>query len=1112
MSPNPVAASRVLYALFVVSGAAGLMYESIWSRYLGLFVGHGAYAQILVLVIFLGGMSLGAHLVGRRSERVRDPLVWYARVELLVALIGLVFHAVFVGATELAYDALFPRLPGGAVLVAKWVLAGALILPQSVLLGATFPLMSAGAIRRSPGEPGRVLALLYFANSLGAAAGVLLAGFVLLAWVGLPGTLEVAAACNVAVAVGAYLVARLAPVAGEAPAPAPADALPATSDATPATPTGRRASPLTRALLLVAFGTAAASFVYEVAWIRMLSLVVGSATHSFETMLAAFILGLALGAFWVRRRADRFADPVRALALTQCVMGALAIATLPVYAATFHLMAGLLDALDLTESGYRVFTVARFALCLAVMLPATFCAGITLPLITRVLVVHGEGEGAIGRVYAVNTLGSIVGAALAGLVLMPLVGLKWLLVGGAMVDVALGLALLGGWGRERVEPERAGPERVEPEREGRARVGRLGWGGGGNGGGGYGGEERTGRGRRVRWAERVGGNGEGGVPVAGVFVAGLLGVAALTPLDHAVLTSGVYRYAAVTEPGTYAVPFYRDGRTATVSVRRHQRSQMVTLATNGKPDASLSSEWIGAGRDTTPAALAAVRARRPLTGDQVTQALLPLLALAHAPRAGSAAVIGQGSGMTSHLLLGSPHLRDVATIDIEPEMIRGSRHFYPGNRRVFDDPRSHFVTDDAKAYFASAHRTFDVILSEPSNPWVSGVSGLFTDEFYARVKGYLAPGGVFGQWLHLYEIDDRLVLSVLAAVHRHFPAYTVYMASRADIFVVATTGAAVPTPDWRVVDYPGVARDLARTPPLDAETLGGLRLADRAALAPLLDRWRPVNSDFHPVLDLGAERTRFLKRSARGFRELHLGRFDPVAGMRGWRVDFAESPTAAMEMPRAESRARAAAIRLAWQSYAPDGVPGDGGEAPFLPLGARRRARCATRSTAAPRSSRRSPRAARRPTGTTSCATRSTSRTTCTPAPPGWSTRRSTGTWSATSTARGRRARPSRRCASRAGSPGTTGRWRARRRGCWCRRSGARTRGCTRSCCTTARWWRRCAWATRRSRASCSPRRPAAPRVRRRSCACCCWPRGSWRAGGARRPIPGDRRPVIGDL
>src|SRR3954470_3433803 len=96
-----------LYAAFVLSGAAGLIYESIWTKYLGLFVGHSAYAQVIVLVIFLGGMSIGALLVGRRTERLARPLLWYAGVELATGIIGLVFHDVFVAITGFAYDTLF---------------------------------------------------------------------------------------------------------------------------------------------------------------------------------------------------------------------------------------------------------------------------------------------------------------------------------------------------------------------------------------------------------------------------------------------------------------------------------------------------------------------------------------------------------------------------------------------------------------------------------------------------------------------------------------------------------------------------------------------------------------------------------------------------------------------------------------------------------------------------------------------------------------------------------------------------------------------------------------------------------------------------------------------
>src|SRR6185436_5805978 len=119
----------LLYAIFLLSGAAGLIYESIWTRYLGLFVGHSAYAQVIVLVIFLGGMSIGSYLIGRRTMRIARPLVWYAVVELMVGAIGLLFHQAFVGTTALAYDSIFPSLGHGPLqTLVKWSIAALLIL------------------------------------------------------------------------------------------------------------------------------------------------------------------------------------------------------------------------------------------------------------------------------------------------------------------------------------------------------------------------------------------------------------------------------------------------------------------------------------------------------------------------------------------------------------------------------------------------------------------------------------------------------------------------------------------------------------------------------------------------------------------------------------------------------------------------------------------------------------------------------------------------------------------------------------------------------------------------------------------------------------------------
>src|SRR5688572_5030709 len=208
------------FAVFTASGFAGLIYQSIWSHYLKLMLGHAAYAQTLVLAIFMGGMAVGAWATSRVSSRLRDPLAVYAGVEVTIGITSLFFHDVFVAMTNLAFDRVIPSLGGpGAVQAFKWSLAALLILPQSVLLGATFPLMTAGVLRLRPARAGYVVAMLYFTNSLGAAAGVLASGFYFIAAAGLPGTLVAAGVINLAVALAMFLL-RPRSLAETAPAPA----------------------------------------------------------------------------------------------------------------------------------------------------------------------------------------------------------------------------------------------------------------------------------------------------------------------------------------------------------------------------------------------------------------------------------------------------------------------------------------------------------------------------------------------------------------------------------------------------------------------------------------------------------------------------------------------------------------------------------------------------------------------------------------------------------------------------------------------------------------------------------------------------------------------------
>ena len=420
----PIRNVQLLFALFTLSGFTGLIYESIWSHYLKLFLGAAAFAQSFVLAAFMGGMALGAWIASRASKRIVNLLAVYGWIEALIGLAALVFHEVFVWLTQASLDSVIPALgsPLGVELY-KYTLCGVLIVPQTVLLGMTFPLMSGAVIRRSPEASGHHLAMLYFTNSIGAAAGALAAAFLLLGWIGMPGTMRMAGLLNIALAAVVLTMAR----AGE---PRPPAAVPV-AGAIPAS------GYLVRLFLAAAFVTGAASFVYEIAWIRMLSLVLGSSFHAFELMLSAFITGLALGGLWIRRRIDHIADPVRFSGMVQLAMGLAALATVFVYHQTFDWMAWALHVLQRSEEAYPLFNLFSHAIAFAVMLPTTFLAGMTLPLFTHVLLRGGHGERAIGQIYSANTLGAIAGVLVAVHLLVPESGVKLTLVLGAAADILL---------------------------------------------------------------------------------------------------------------------------------------------------------------------------------------------------------------------------------------------------------------------------------------------------------------------------------------------------------------------------------------------------------------------------------------------------------------------------------------------------------------------------------------------------------------------------------------------------------------------------------------------------------------------------------------------------
>lgn len=772
----------IFFALFFVSGFSGLIYQSIWSHYLKLFLGHAAYAQTLVLAIFMGGMAIGSLASGLFLNRWRSLLIGYAVVEGIIGVLAIVFHPVFTHVTDLTFTHFLSGMGQSplAVVAIKWGIASLLIFPQSVLLGMTFPLMVGGILRHFPAKPGYTLSMLYFTNSFGAVFGVLASSFVLIGKVGLPGTMLTAGLINIGLAITVWMLVK-----NHVEAVPDASTSTACSSHVPA----ETASVLPNTLLLIAFLTGLSSFMYEIGWIRMLVLVLGGSTHSFELMLASFILGIALGGLWIRNRIDTFADSRVFLGYVQIAMGLAAVLSLWLYHYSFDWMSLLMDSIQRKPSTYNTFLVFSGVISMVIMLPATFFAGMTLPLITRLIMKTKKRENGIGYVYSANTLGAITGIFLSVHLIMPYLGLKNLIFIGASTDLVLGIYLLGF-----------------------ARVSRI-----------------------VRPDFRS-------VAIGLSLVLFSLSLAVVS-FDVSRLSSGVFRHGQVKHD--YDTLFYEDGKTSTVTILESADRRRVIM-NNGKPDASVVMD---------PDA--------PRSNDEPTQILIASYPLFQNTDAKTAAIIGMGSGMSTHAMLTSDTIEQVDTIEMEGKVFEGARYFMPFNERAYNDPRSSLHVEDAKTFFTSHGKHYDIIVSEPPNPWVSGVSTLFSQEFYSRIKRHLNPGGVFTQWIQLYEIDIGLLATVFNALDAEFEDYVVYRANKNDLILMASADRKLEPLSADAFESVALA-DLLET--VQIKTIDDLkvnRVGSKQWLSPLFRRYTTQsNSDYFPILDNGAPKARFARLAA----------------------------------------------------------------------------------------------------------------------------------------------------------------------------------------------------------------------------------------------------------
>jgi len=707
---------RLFLVLYAASGAAALVYEVVWTRLLTLRMGHTVAAASTVLAALMGGLAVGAWLAGSRTRRAPAAnLRVYAALELIVAGCALVLPIALAATVPLLASTYADGDAPARFAILRLTISLVLVGVPAAAMGATFPI-AAEWYALAAADAG----VLYAANTAGAAAGAIAAGFWLIPAIGLRAATMVGVGLSGAAAAGALWIASRGAVAAPDAAEAPRKTN-ATSRASARRNERSRRTPVAapaRAPRLAMTAAAVSGFValvYEVAWTRLVALVIGPTTYAFAIVVAAVVVGLAIGSSAGARLARRSSATLSWLA-TMLTATAVAASAAAWFAAS---RLPLIVAAQVSDPAAAFAPiVVRQAIGVALLLLPMACAlGAVFPL---AVAATSADRTAIGRdaarVYAWNTVGAIGGSLAGGFVLLPAVGLQNVFRISAFIGVAAAAAVLV-----------------------------------------------------------VGRPNAGAHPRAAAAALTLAALGAgwflLAPWDLDLLASGAYKYAPYLRQGTFEsevrswrLAYYRDGAAATVSVR--ELAGMRSLVIDGKVDASNM-------------------------GDMLTQRLLGILPVLLHPHPDQVCIIGLGSGVTVGSALASGGVRRADVVEISPDVVKASELFAQENGRALAAPAVHLIVGDGRSHLLLTDRRYDVIVSEPSNPWMAGIAALFTREFFEAAKARLAPDGVFCQWAHTYDISDGDLRSIVRTFTASFPQSTMWLVGEGDLLLIGTNGASI---------------------------------------------------------------------------------------------------------------------------------------------------------------------------------------------------------------------------------------------------------------------------------------------------------------------------------
>jgi spermidine synthase len=598
-------------------------------------------------------------------------------------------------------------------------------------------------------------------NTFGAVAGALTSAFVFMKLYGVSTTIWIAAGLNIGLASVILVFFR-----NQWAYTHLAEALP---------PAEKESRFYTPEVILILGGfcvTGIASLIYQVAWTRIFSLLLGSSVYAFSLILTAFILGLAFGTLVFSRIVGRFADLKKVFGWLQVGIGLSALAALPFFGKVplVNRWVYLNWGLDFSSIQW-----SNFLIILALIFVPTFLMGAQFPVVVRLVARNLKTLGHhVGTAYASNTVGTILGSLIGGFLLIPILGVQNTILWAVFINIVLGIVLL--------------------------------------------------------YTSSLQLNIKTYV-LPGLLLVWILGARGIDSWDKAVISSGSFMPYRIEElegalQHKNKILFYKEGLHTTVTTELAIDGN-IFLRVNGKTDASLGL-------------------------DMRTQLLSGYLPMLFSKNPESVLVVGQGSGVTLGAVEQFP-VKDIDLVEIASSVIEGSRYFDPFNHHALDDPRVRVILEDGRNHVTLTDKKYDVIISEPSNPWISGVGALFTRDFYELADTRLKPGGIMCIWMHT-NMSPESFKSISRAFLSVFPNVTMWESIVGDDYLLIGSHQPYSMPYEKVkrlLEDPVQGRELKRLGISSVRDLMGLVVMNQEELIKFSEG-APVHTDDNSLLEFGA--------------------------------------------------------------------------------------------------------------------------------------------------------------------------------------------------------------------------------------------------------------------